>query len=97
MFSVIRFDLRAPGLDPPEAQRLYAASLEMSEWADRPGFDMLVLTEHHASPDGYLPSPLVMGAAVAARTTRIPHLGVGAAGARCTTRSAWPRTSPCST
>ncbi len=72
MFSVIRFDLRAPGLDPPEVQRLYAASLEMSEWADKTGFDMLVLSEHHAAPDGYLPSPLVMGAAVAARTARIP-------------------------
>ncbi len=72
MFSVIRFDLRAPGLDPPEAQRLYGAALEMSEWADRQGFDMLVLSEHHASADGYLPSPLVMGGAVAARTQRIP-------------------------
>lgn len=72
MFSVIRFDLRAPGLDPTQAQQLYAASLEMSEWADRAGFDMLVLSEHHAAPDGYLPSPLVMGAAVAARTNRIP-------------------------
>jgi alkanesulfonate monooxygenase SsuD/methylene tetrahydromethanopterin reductase-like flavin-dependent oxidoreductase (luciferase family) len=72
MFSVIRFDMRAPGLEPAEAQRLYAASLEMSEWADRAGFDMLVLSEHHGAPDGYLPSPLVLGAAVAARTTRIP-------------------------
>jgi alkanesulfonate monooxygenase SsuD/methylene tetrahydromethanopterin reductase-like flavin-dependent oxidoreductase (luciferase family) len=71
-FSVIRFDLRAPGLDPPAAQRLYAASLEMGEWADRQGFDMLVLSEHHASADGYLPSPLVLGAAMAARTSRIP-------------------------
>ncbi len=72
MFSVIRFDQRAPGLDPPEAQRQYGAALEMSEWADGQGFDMLVLSEHHASADGYLPSPLVMAAAVAARTKRIP-------------------------
>ncbi len=72
MFSVIRFDMRAPGLEPAEAQKLYAASVEMSEWADRQGFDMLVLSEHHAAPDGYLPSPLVLGGAVAARTERIP-------------------------
>ncbi|MEI7594059.1 MAG: LLM class flavin-dependent oxidoreductase [Actinomycetes bacterium] len=69
--SIIRFDLRAPGLEPAEAQRLYSASIEMAEWVDSRGFDMLVLSEHHASPDGYLPSPLVLGAAMAARTTRI--------------------------
>jgi len=72
--SIIRFDLRAPGLEPAEAQRLYSASLEMAEWADSRGFDMVVLSEHHASPDGYLPSPLVMAGAVAARTSRVALL-----------------------
>jgi alkanesulfonate monooxygenase SsuD/methylene tetrahydromethanopterin reductase-like flavin-dependent oxidoreductase (luciferase family) len=43
----------------------------MAEWADRLGFGFLVLSEHHGSPDGYLPSPLVLAAAVAARTERI--------------------------
>jgi alkanesulfonate monooxygenase SsuD/methylene tetrahydromethanopterin reductase-like flavin-dependent oxidoreductase (luciferase family) len=69
--SIIRFDLRAPGLEPADAQRLYSASIEMAEWVDTRGFDMLVLSEHHNSPDGYLPSPLVMGGAMAARTSRI--------------------------
>jgi alkanesulfonate monooxygenase SsuD/methylene tetrahydromethanopterin reductase-like flavin-dependent oxidoreductase (luciferase family) len=69
--SIIRFDMRAPGLEPAEAQQLYEASLEMGEWADARGFDMLTLSEHHASDDGYLPSPLVLAAAMAARTTRI--------------------------
>jgi len=69
--SIIRFDMRAPGLEPKEAQRLYAAALEMGEWADARAFDMLTLSEHHSSPDGYLPSPLVLGGAMAARTQRI--------------------------
>jgi len=43
----------------------------MGEWADARGFDMLTLSEHHGSPDGYLPSPLVFGAAVAARTKNL--------------------------
>jgi alkanesulfonate monooxygenase SsuD/methylene tetrahydromethanopterin reductase-like flavin-dependent oxidoreductase (luciferase family) len=70
--SIIRFDMRAPGMDPPDVRRLYAAALDMAEWADRTGFDLLVLSEHHAADDGFLPSPLVMGAAVAGRTSRIP-------------------------
>lgn len=70
--SVIRFDMRVPGLGPEEVQRRYAAAIEMATWADRQGFDMLVLSEHHASPDGYLPSPLVMAAALAQATERIP-------------------------
>jgi alkanesulfonate monooxygenase SsuD/methylene tetrahydromethanopterin reductase-like flavin-dependent oxidoreductase (luciferase family) len=69
--SIIRFDMRAPGLDPQASQQLYAAALEMGEWADARGFDMVTLSEHHASPDGYLPSPLVLGGAMAARTKRI--------------------------
>jgi alkanesulfonate monooxygenase SsuD/methylene tetrahydromethanopterin reductase-like flavin-dependent oxidoreductase (luciferase family) len=70
--KAIRFDMRQPGVEPAVAQRSYACALEMAEWADKVGFDTAVLSEHHASPDGYLPSPLVMGGAIAARTTRIP-------------------------
>ena len=70
--AVIRFDMRAPGLEPADVRRLYAAALDMAEWADHKDFDLLVLSEHHASEDGFLPSPLVMGGAVAGRTSRIP-------------------------
>ncbi|AMN46225.1 luciferase [Steroidobacter denitrificans] len=45
-----------------------AAALEMAEWADRLGARQIVLAEHHGSEDGYLPSPLTMGAAIAAKT-----------------------------
>lgn len=69
--AVIRFDMRAPGMAPADAHRLYAAALEMGAWADKQGFDLLVLSEHHGSEDGYLPSPLVMAAAFAGCTERI--------------------------
>ena len=49
----------------------YSAALEMAEWADSNGAAAVVLSEHHGSDDGYLPSALTMAAAVAARTSRL--------------------------
>ncbi len=67
----IRFDLRNPSFAGVSAADRYAAALDMAAWADRCGFVLVSLSEHHGSPDGYLPSPLTMAAAVAARTERI--------------------------
>ncbi|MEI8412414.1 MULTISPECIES: LLM class flavin-dependent oxidoreductase [unclassified Kribbella] len=39
--------------------------------ADRLGFDGVWVSEHHLTGDGMLPAPLVMGAVLAARTSRI--------------------------
>jgi hypothetical protein len=50
----LRYDLRAPAFGPP-AEALYAAALEQSEWAERHGFELVHLTEHHCSDDGYCP------------------------------------------
>ncbi len=67
----LRFDFRNPEFaGMPMADR-YAAALEMAEWADRLGAVSLTVSEHHGSPDGYLPSPLPMVAAMAARTTNV--------------------------
>jgi hypothetical protein len=66
---LMRFDLRAPGRAAGERAALYDAVLEMAAWADEQGgCASIVLSEHHASEDGYLPSPLTMAAAVAAVT-----------------------------
>lgn len=69
MFT-LRFDMRAPsiGASPTE---LYAAASEMSAWAETRGCVAAVLCEHHCADDGYLPSPLLLGAAIAARTERL--------------------------
>ena len=63
----LRYDLRAPAFGPP-AEALYAAALEQCEWAEGQGFELVHLTEHHCSDDGYCPSPLVLAAAIAGRT-----------------------------
>jgi alkanesulfonate monooxygenase SsuD/methylene tetrahydromethanopterin reductase-like flavin-dependent oxidoreductase (luciferase family) len=68
----LRFDMRAPGCTPAEVARLYETALEMSAWADEHGCQAIAVSEHHASEDGYLPSPLTMAAAVAAVTSRTP-------------------------
>jgi alkanesulfonate monooxygenase SsuD/methylene tetrahydromethanopterin reductase-like flavin-dependent oxidoreductase (luciferase family) len=67
----MRFDMRAPGFGPPPAE-LYRAALEMAEWGDTNGCLAIQVSEHHVSPDGYLPAPLVLAAAIAGRTRRVP-------------------------
>jgi alkanesulfonate monooxygenase SsuD/methylene tetrahydromethanopterin reductase-like flavin-dependent oxidoreductase (luciferase family) len=67
----VRFDMRAPEWGPATPGELYRASLDMAAWADRIGLDTIVLSEHHDSDDGFLPSPIVAAAAVAGRTERI--------------------------
>ena len=69
---VVRYDFRAPGADSATRQELYGRALEQAAYVDAAGFDALMLSEHHAADDGYLPSPIPVAAAVAAVTTRIP-------------------------
>jgi alkanesulfonate monooxygenase SsuD/methylene tetrahydromethanopterin reductase-like flavin-dependent oxidoreductase (luciferase family) len=66
----LTYDMRAPDFGAPTVD-LYQAALEQCAWADRIGFDAVALLEHHASVDGYLPSPIVLGSAVAAVTERM--------------------------
>lgn len=70
MFTM-RFDMRAPE-GGVAASALYAAALEMAEWGERNGCMAVQVSEHHASSDGYLPAPLVLAAAIAGRTRRLP-------------------------
>jgi alkanesulfonate monooxygenase SsuD/methylene tetrahydromethanopterin reductase-like flavin-dependent oxidoreductase (luciferase family) len=67
---VLRFDLRAPSFGAPVAD-LYAAALDMAAWSEDHGFTAIAVSEHHMSEDGYLPSPLIVASAMAARTKQI--------------------------
>jgi alkanesulfonate monooxygenase SsuD/methylene tetrahydromethanopterin reductase-like flavin-dependent oxidoreductase (luciferase family) len=44
----------------------------MAAWAEDRGGVAAIISEHHASPDGYIPSPLLLAAAMAARTQHLP-------------------------
>jgi alkanesulfonate monooxygenase SsuD/methylene tetrahydromethanopterin reductase-like flavin-dependent oxidoreductase (luciferase family) len=64
----LRYDLRCPPFGKADSAELMRTAIEQCEWADRLGFASVTISEHHGSPDGYLPSPIVFGAGVAART-----------------------------
>lgn len=58
--------------NPPQWRRpwaeLYAEILDFIVWTESIGFQGAWVPEHHAAEDGYMPSPLVTLAAIAART-----------------------------
>ncbi|MFD8220593.1 LLM class flavin-dependent oxidoreductase [Streptomyces sp. NPDC059697] len=64
------FDLRNPEQWHRPWADHYARTLELCEEADERGAGGLWFTEHHLFDDGYLPQPLTVAAAVAARTRR---------------------------
>jgi len=67
----LRYDLRRPPFAKATSSELARTAIDQCEWADRLGFTAVTLSEHHGSPDGYSPSPLVLGGAIAARTKRL--------------------------
>jgi alkanesulfonate monooxygenase SsuD/methylene tetrahydromethanopterin reductase-like flavin-dependent oxidoreductase (luciferase family) len=70
-FYGIRFDFRNPAFAGTTMTQRYRAGIDMVEWADEKGFVVAILSEHHGSDDGYLPSALTMAAAMASRTENI--------------------------
>jgi alkanesulfonate monooxygenase SsuD/methylene tetrahydromethanopterin reductase-like flavin-dependent oxidoreductase (luciferase family) len=66
----MRFDLRHP---PQGADKvtLYRAMLDICEWGDALGFEEVFIGEHHSAEDGYIPSPVIGAAGIAARTKQI--------------------------
>ncbi len=69
---IVRFDLRAPGADPASRATLHRTAVDMARFVDGHGCASIVVSEHHASDDGYLPSPFLLAGAMAAATTATP-------------------------
>ncbi len=62
---ILRFDMRSAGAEH------YEAALEMARWGEENGALAVAVSEHHGVEDGYLPAPLALAAAMAARTTTL--------------------------
>jgi alkanesulfonate monooxygenase SsuD/methylene tetrahydromethanopterin reductase-like flavin-dependent oxidoreductase (luciferase family) len=69
---ILRFDMRCPEWGEATPGDLYSAAVEMSRYGEQHGAAAIIVSEHHHSSDGYLPSPLVLASAIAAATARIP-------------------------
>jgi alkanesulfonate monooxygenase SsuD/methylene tetrahydromethanopterin reductase-like flavin-dependent oxidoreductase (luciferase family) len=65
------YDFRNPEPWAIPFERLYTQALDQIVEAERLGFDSIWMTEHHFCDDGYTPAPLVMAAAIGARTRRM--------------------------
>ncbi|MFV9431608.1 LLM class flavin-dependent oxidoreductase [Rhodococcus aetherivorans] len=64
-------EMRLPRDGEVSHDQYYECGLRLAEIADEIPLTAILLNEHHGSPDGYLSSPFVFGAAIAARTTKI--------------------------
>jgi alkanesulfonate monooxygenase SsuD/methylene tetrahydromethanopterin reductase-like flavin-dependent oxidoreductase (luciferase family) len=70
----LRYDFRHPPSAPSSPAERYQTCLEQCAWAEQHGFGRVILSEHHALADGFLPSPLVAAAAVTGATRNLTVL-----------------------
>jgi probable F420-dependent oxidoreductase len=70
----MKFGLYSSIASPPRGEHLDRCIEEViaeAQLAEACGFDACFFGEHHQDKDGFLPSPLIVATAVAARTTRL--------------------------
>jgi alkanesulfonate monooxygenase SsuD/methylene tetrahydromethanopterin reductase-like flavin-dependent oxidoreductase (luciferase family) len=65
------YDFRNPSPWQIPFESLYEQALDQIVDAESLGFDSVWITEHHFCNDGYTPSPLIIAAAIGARTKRL--------------------------
>ena len=70
-------DVPSDLFDPANAHRYYNEYLDELEFADQTGFDGICVNEHHQNAYGLMPSPNLMAAALARRTSNAALVVMG--------------------
>ncbi len=65
------FDFRNPHQWHRDWHELYEETVALAAWTEQAGFDAAWVPEHHLASDSYVTSPMILLAAIAARTSRI--------------------------
>lgn len=68
---VLRFDMRSAPRCPEDPATRYRSVMDMAAWADDNQIDVVGLSEHHNTDDGFLSSPLSLAGMLVARTHRV--------------------------
>jgi alkanesulfonate monooxygenase SsuD/methylene tetrahydromethanopterin reductase-like flavin-dependent oxidoreductase (luciferase family) len=70
-------DIPSSLYDPVKGHELYNVYLDELEYAEQLGYDGIGVNEHHANAYGMMPSPNIMAAALARRTSRAALVVLG--------------------
>jgi alkanesulfonate monooxygenase SsuD/methylene tetrahydromethanopterin reductase-like flavin-dependent oxidoreductase (luciferase family) len=76
-FTRIALTFPSRYFDAETGNRLYHRYLDELEYAEELGFDAICVNEHHQTPYGLMPSPNLMAAALARRTSRVKIMVLG--------------------
>lgn len=68
---VLRFDMRSAPQCTETPSHRYRTAIEMACWADRNTVDVVGLSEHHVTADGFLSAPMQLAGMMVARTQRV--------------------------
>lgn len=69
--SALRLNMTSFSIDPELDSLRYQAALDMAAYVDDNNFTAINMEEHHHTEIGWLPSPLIMAAAIIARTKNV--------------------------
>ena len=70
-------DVSSDLFDPAKAHQMYNDTLDELEYAGSLGFDGICVNEHHQNAYGYMPSPNIMAASLARRTSDVAIIVMG--------------------